>query len=312
MLKRIQKIQNIGRFASCNPPGCEFMPETIVFGFNSQGKSTLTAILRSIQTGNNNILIGRKTFGETAPKKVEIDFEENSKIERYVFQNKEWNKLNSNICIFDSKFISENIFEGDNVSFDQQKNLNSIIIGEQGKELNDEILNLQGKSSDYAEQKGKKTTEFSQHFPRYDLDKFRKLSQDKDIDKKLTEKEKEINFEKNKTEIGRLVDLHLANLNGIDFSIKKVLQKTFDTKQQEIDEHIKAHFSAVGNAKRFLSEGLTLLKQKPSKGKRSCIFCGQELYEKAENLIDLYAAFFKAGYEQLQVEVNSASNYFAK
>src|SRR3989344_7960858 len=169
MLKRIQKIQNIGRFADCNAPGYEFKPETIVFGFNAQGKSTLTAILRSIQTGNNNILISRKTFGAIASKKVEIDFEENSKTEKYVFQNKAWIKLNPNICIFDSKFISENIFEGDNVSFDQQKNLNSIIVGEQGKELNDKILELQGKSSDYAEQKGKKTTEFSQHFPGYDL-----------------------------------------------------------------------------------------------------------------------------------------------
>lgn len=312
MLKRIQKIQNIGRFADCNLPGCEFAPETIAFGFNTQGKSTLTAILRSIQTGNNNILIGRKTFGATAPKKVEVDFEENSKTEKYIFQNKAWNKSNPNICIFDSKFISENIFEGDNVSFDQQKNLNSIIVGEPGKKLSDEIFGLQGKSNEYTEQKGKKTIEFSQHFSEYDLDKFRKLTQDKNIDKKLAEKEKEINFEKNKTEIERLLNLHLANLGGIDFSIKKVLQKTFDTKQQEIDDHIKAHFSTVANAKSFLSEGLPLLKQKPLQGKRSCIFCGQELNEKAENLIDLYATFFKSGYEQLQEEVNNASDYFTK
>ena len=109
MIKRIQKIQNIGRFTNCHPAGCEFAKETIIFGLNTQGKSTLTAIMRSIQTGNNDILIGRKTFGETSDEKVEIDFEENGQDDKYVFQNGVWNKINPNILIFDSKFITENV-----------------------------------------------------------------------------------------------------------------------------------------------------------------------------------------------------------
>ena len=92
MLKRIRRIQNIGRFADCNSAGCEFKDTTIIFGYNTQGKSTLTAILRSLQTGNNDILIGRKTFGSTSAKKIEIDFEENSINQNYIFQNKTWNK----------------------------------------------------------------------------------------------------------------------------------------------------------------------------------------------------------------------------
>ena len=76
MLKRIHKILNIGRFADCQSAGCEFSKETIIFGYNTQGKSTLTAILRSIQTGNNDILIGRKTFGATGNKNIEIQSDE--------------------------------------------------------------------------------------------------------------------------------------------------------------------------------------------------------------------------------------------
>ncbi|UMX47534.1 MAG: hypothetical protein L7H18_03740 [Candidatus Nealsonbacteria bacterium DGGOD1a] len=56
MLKRIHKIKNIGRFVDCNAGGCEFSSEAIIFGLNTQGKSTLTAILRSIQTGNKALL----------------------------------------------------------------------------------------------------------------------------------------------------------------------------------------------------------------------------------------------------------------
>src|SRR3989344_7805441 len=100
MLKRIQQIQNIGKFANCNAAGCEFGNQTIIFGYNTRGKSTLTAILRSLQTGNNSILIGRKTFGATASQKIEIDFDENSTNTKYVFQNQAWNKKNQNILIF--------------------------------------------------------------------------------------------------------------------------------------------------------------------------------------------------------------------
>lgn len=135
MLKRIKKIENIGRLFTAKPPVSEFAKgRQFVFGLNTQGKSTLTAIIRSIQTGNNNILIGRKTFGVTASKKVEIDFEEEVGVnDKYIFQNRAWNKANPNILIFDSKFISENIFDGENITFDQQKNLNTVIIGKKDR-----------------------------------------------------------------------------------------------------------------------------------------------------------------------------------
>ena len=76
----VQKIINIGKFESCIVPGCQFEKETIVFGSNTKGKSTLTAIFRSLQTGNSDILTGRKTFGVTGDKKVEIDFDDNGAI----------------------------------------------------------------------------------------------------------------------------------------------------------------------------------------------------------------------------------------
>jgi hypothetical protein len=43
---------------------------------------------------------------------------------------------------------------------------------------------------------------------------------------------------------------------------------------------------------------------------RTCVFCGQELGAKAEFLVSLYFAFFKGGYEQLQKEIISATDYF--
>ncbi|KKP68450.1 MAG: hypothetical protein UR68_C0016G0010 [Candidatus Roizmanbacteria bacterium GW2011_GWA2_35_19] len=313
MLKRIQRIQNIGKFADCNTAGCEFADNTIIFGYNTHGKSTLTAILRSLQTGNNNILIGRKTFGATGSKKVEIDFDENTVNEKHIFQNKVWNKANPNILIFDSKFITENVFEGEGITFDQQKNMNTIIIGKYGSDLNEEVGKLQKQCDDYENSKRSKSLEFSRHFPNVDLDKFNAIKQDVDIDKKLKEKDKEIKFEKDKEEIKTLVKSHIQTITSIDFSTKSTLQKSLDVKQQEIEDHIKSHFENEENAQNFLNDGLSFLKAKQIDGKnRSCVFCGQELGVNAEKLIDIYSDFFKGGYKELQGEISVAIDSFKR
>lgn len=311
MLKRIQKILNIGKFVDCKAANCEFAKETIVFGYNTQGKSTLTAIFRSIQTGNNNILIGRKTFGATAGKNVEIDFEEGDANDKYIFQNRAWNKANPNIIIFDSKFIVENVFDGENITFDQQKNLNTVIIGKKGQDLNNEIIAMQKQSDDFTNQKSEKTREFTRHFSGYDFDKFKALSEDVSIDDRIKNKDKEIKFEREKKDIKKAIKNHIQNVSGFRFSIRETLVKTLGIKQEEIEAHIKLHFSTEENAQNFLSEGLDFLNEKPADGTpRNCIFCGQELGTNAESLVSLYSAYFKGGYEQLQIEMNNAIDYF--
>ena len=311
MLKRIRKIQNIGRFADCHDAGREFSKETIVFGFNAQGKSTLTAILRSLKHGNNDILIGRKTFGATVGISIEIDFEDGDDNDRYVFQNGAWNKANPDILIFDSKFIADNVFEGEKVTFDQQKNLNTVLIGKTGQDLHSEIVALHEQSEEFANQKAEKTREFTRHFRNFDFEKFRALPEDAAIDKKIKLKETEIQFEREKEDIKKAIRNHIQSLSSYHFSIRETLKKTLDVKQEEIEAHINSQFATHKNAWNFLSEGLDLLKAKPSDGTpRTCVFCGQELGAHAESLVSHYSAYFKGGYEELQNEMNKAIEYF--
>lgn len=311
MLKRIHKIKNIGRFIDCNASGKEFAENTIVFGLNTKGKSTLTAIFRSLKTGNSDLLIGRKTLGSNNPKDVDIDFEDNGVVDKYFFRNRAWNKSHDNLIIFDSKFIAENVFDGESITFDQQKNLNTVIIGKRGQELNSEIIGLQNKSEEYSNKKREKTNEFSRHFPLINIEEFRYLQEDLLIDDKIKEKEKEIKFEKDKDEIRKIIKLHIQNISLINFSIKSTLEKTLDLKQEEIEKHIKANLSSEKNARNFIKEGLDLLKAKPIDGaKRVCVFCGQDLEKDSEDLIKLYSEFFRGGYEQLQNEIVRSIDYF--
>ena len=311
MLKRIRRIQNIGRFAACHDAGRAFSKETVVFGFNAQGKSTLTAILRSLKHGNSDILIGRTTFGAKAGISIELDFEEGDDRDTYIFQNGAWNKPNPDILIFDSKFIADNVFEGEKVTFDQQKNLNTVVIGKKGQDLNDQIDALQKQSEEFKNQKTEKTRQFNSYFRDFEFEDFRGLPEDTGIDDKIKEKEREIRFEGEKEEIKKEIRNHIERVAGYDFSIRETLKKTLDAKQEEIEAHISSHFATHENAWNYLSDGLDLLKSKPSDGTpRTCVFCGQELGKNAEHLVSVYSAYFKGGYEELQNEINDAIGYF--
>lgn len=66
-ITQFQHIGVVGRLRRCRPEGDVTLKKfTLLFGENGRGKSTLCAILRSLQSNNPDIIAGRKTLGETA------------------------------------------------------------------------------------------------------------------------------------------------------------------------------------------------------------------------------------------------------
>lgn len=135
-IEAIQHIKNIGKFSNCQMSGCQFNDNTIIYGKNTLGKSTLTSIFRSLQTGSKKIIEGRKTFGTTNQPAIQIRFSDGTNRELIDYSSNKWSEGNANILIFDTQFISENVFQGEHITFDNQKSLNQIIIGVRGLELN--------------------------------------------------------------------------------------------------------------------------------------------------------------------------------
>ncbi|MBI5101303.1 MAG: AAA family ATPase [Nitrospirae bacterium] len=311
MLKRILKIQNVGRFIDCSAGGCNFGATTLIYANNTNGKSTLTAILRSLQNGNSDLIIGRKSFGMKSSKKIELLFDNGAQNIPFVFQDKKWNQLFPNILIFDSHFISRNIFEGENISFENQKNLNQIIIGQDGQKLSREIAALERQSTDLASKKREKSAEFSRHFPSASLDAFLKLHKDDEIENKLAKLEQEITIAREKEKLKALLDKYINELEKINFyDIRSILEKNLDILQHDIEQHLKDNFASRDNATQFLKAGLSYLKEKPLDSKRRCVFCGQHIEGSGEHLIKVYGDFFKSGYEDLQKAISLKSELF--
>lgn len=74
MLKRFTKIKGIGTYADCSAGGVEFHKTALVFGYNNYGKSTLSDILRSIETQDIGDLLARETIPGPVAQKVSLNF----------------------------------------------------------------------------------------------------------------------------------------------------------------------------------------------------------------------------------------------
>jgi ABC-type lipoprotein export system ATPase subunit len=93
-LRRIKHIGSVGRFRACAAEGdVTFKKFTVIFGENGRGKTTLCSILRSLQTNNPDIVIGRTTLGGSKDPNIVLNFAD----ETVLFKNGAWNKPNENL-----------------------------------------------------------------------------------------------------------------------------------------------------------------------------------------------------------------------
>jgi wobble nucleotide-excising tRNase len=73
MLEKIVQIKSVGRFLNYSASGdVTFRKLTLVYAENRRGKTTLCAILRSLQIGQQEFIAERKTLGATAPAFVRL------------------------------------------------------------------------------------------------------------------------------------------------------------------------------------------------------------------------------------------------
>ncbi len=307
MISRFTIIKGIGRFHECHIGGRSFEKNTIIFGQNTGGKSTLTDILWSLKTGDSCFIEGRKTFGHNGNQQVEL-FDENNKL--YRFPSSEWKNGFDNIEIFDTQFINENVFEGNEITYGHQKKLHSVIIGTEGKKMATEINSLQEELSELTARKTAKTNEFNRVFKReINVEDFSKLRKIEDTDELIKEVKSTIETANNQVKIKGVFDSVDTLLNNIlNQNTKSTLSNLIEAKAELVTEHILRTWKNPLHSKDFLQTGLSLTKDE----QKDCVFCGQELNINAKNLLSVYANLFSKEYKSLQSEVALSISRFEK
>ncbi len=143
MLKNFVSIRNVGRFLNCNPNGdVELRRMNLIFGGNGQGKTTLCAIVRSLQSGDSRYLSERVTRGQSDEPAVMIRIDAGNAN----FGSSGWSTTMPNIAVYDSEFVHENIYAGEVVDHDHKRKLYRVMIGEHGVSLARKVKGNKGPS----------------------------------------------------------------------------------------------------------------------------------------------------------------------
>lgn len=296
-IKKFQSIMNVGRFANCQDQGPEFGKWNLIYAGNGLGKTTICAILRSLQSGDAVCVEERRTLPTNGDVSISVLLDDDI-VAKY--RKQKWDTLVSNIAIFDANFVSRNVSEGEYVTREQRVNSLEVIIGSQGVELVNEFRE--------SVEKGKTINKEIRDSERnigaivnglVSVEEFVNWSKETDIDGKIEENETKLRLAQQRDSI--------ANASGLESISTPVLpadtERLIGTKLADMNadatkllqEHLETHKTEEGRA--WVLEGVKYVSERTER----CPFCGQSAT--TAPLIDIYKEILTERYETLVKEL---------
>jgi wobble nucleotide-excising tRNase len=298
MLRKFVSIKNVGRFRKYGAGGdVDLKKYSLVFAENGRGKTTMCAILRSLQSGDTSLVVGRKTLGQPDPPEVEILTDSGM----LAFRQGAWTGTVPELLIFDTAFVSENVHSGDVVDVEHRRSLYRVIVGKQGVDLAKEIEGLDARSRAKATEINDKAQVVRAFAPAgMTVDGFVALEPDAQIAEKISTKEREFDAVRQSAQISAragLIAIQLASFSKP--TVDALLAKTLDNVAADVELRVKRHIDehALPDGQRWLAAGLTYNQQN-----NRCPFCNQRL-DPVADLIGAFKDFFSAAYKALRDEI---------
>ncbi|MHA1289605.1 MAG: AAA family ATPase, partial [Candidatus Thorarchaeota archaeon] len=277
-----------------------FRKLTLVFAENGRGKTTLCAIFRSLQTGQPEFILERKTLGtDGAPiVKMRIDGE------IFTFSDEAvWSNTYSDILIFDPDFVHRNVYAGDYVGHEHKKNLYRVIVGEEGAKLAEEIDRLDSEIRDISADIRDKKNAVLRTIPNgTTIEQYLKWEPIADVDDQIDKKEAELTnrrriLERNSEIQSKsfLTKIELPQLpNDFEAILTKRLEDVVADAEMRVRQQIHTH-NMGDEGEPWLFQGLDYIVND------KCPFCGQDISE--NELIAAYQSYFNDAYQELKKEV---------
>ena len=133
-LDRIQLLRNLGQFDSVNEGAqLPLTRLTLIYAENGRGKTTLASILRSVGTGDAQLVNERHRLGSPHPPHLILAPRVGPLL---VFQNGAWSTALPGIAVFDDHFVVQNVCAGVEIGPSHRQNLHELILGAPGIALN--------------------------------------------------------------------------------------------------------------------------------------------------------------------------------
>ncbi|MEJ0092701.1 MAG: AAA family ATPase [Methylocella sp.] len=289
-LKKITGIKTVGRFNAGGVSGGEYAKYTLFYAGNGRGKTTLCAMLRSLQENDPVHLLKRRTFGSAADQQVQLLLDTGP----IKFGGGAWSAANPDIHIFDQHFINANVHGGHQIAVDHRRNFYRVVVGPNGVKLAGEIDALDAQATAKQSSITAEKKVLQQHVPRgMTLEAFLKLAEDSGIDTKIAAAEKTLKAVESADAIAKHAALIPVSLPSLPASFEVLMAKGLPEVSADaaarVRDQISAHgFHAGGEA--WLSVGLEHVKDD------KCPFCSASVA--GNDLVNAYQGYFSQAYSE--------------
>ena len=299
MLKKFVTIKNVGRFRNFKAVGdVELKRHSLFHAENGRGKTTLCAILRSLQSGVAAHVIGRTTLGSTDAPEARILNDDDA----VTFTSGAWSGTVPEIAIFDATFVSENVFAGDFVDIAHKRSLYRVIVGRDGVALAKKIEQLDSASRAKAAEIRETAAPLQALLPKNSaLESFLATEEDPGGDERIATAEAELQALRQAAEIRAKTPLTAITIPALPVGLAKLLAATVDGIARDAETRVNAQVEAHamhGRGQTWLSEGVGYVRNE------TCPFCDQPLAPAAQ-LVAAYRAFFSERYRSLRNDIDA-------
>lgn len=297
MLRKIIAVRNVGRFrnsaAAGNPQLARY---TLISGANGFGKTTLCAILRSLQSGDPAHVLGRATLGATEAPFIELLFPAGA----IRFDGGAWTSLVPDLVIFDGVFVAENVHSGEVVEIDHRRNLYRIIIGQEGVRLAEQDTALAATSREMTGAVTAARNALAPHMPQgMRLEAFIGIEPDLDIEAKIAAQEAVVAASREAGAIQARAGLSALLIPAMPEDLAAILSRTLDDVAADAEQLLADHIARHGMAEQgepWIAQGLRHTED-------SCPFCGQDV--QGLPLIAAYRAIFSEQFRALSRDIET-------
>ena len=298
MIEKIIAIRSLGRFVGYAASGdVTFGRVTLIYGENGRGKSTLSAILRSLATNNPQLINERRTLGQTDQPLVELRVDGSNT----TFSDDGWTSNYPQLCIFDPQFIFENVYSGPCVDHEHKKQHYRFVVGERGRDLALKVADLDAQIRDINPQIRSKAADLREHISGdASIDDFLELPAVRDVDEAIAQQRKNVEALEKAQDIREKhllspLSIPVIPIDEIEALLSKQVAGIAEDAARMTMDHIASCMD--DNGETWVRTGLSYVRDS------KCPFCAQSLQDVA--LLGAYKGFFAEAYDAFRGDIES-------
>jgi wobble nucleotide-excising tRNase len=311
MVERIELISNVGQFDTI-APGAQlpFTLFTLIYAENGRGKTTLSAVLRSLATSDRDLINARHRLGAANPPEVRITARGNA---AHVFQNNAWSAPLPNIGIFDDVFVTANVCSGIEIETTHRQNLHELILGAQGVALNAALQNLVAA----IEEHNRQLRQLGDAIPAnvrgvLSVDDFCNLPPDPNLAENILEADRRLAAAQSAAAINAeplFITIDIPEF-GLD-ETRRLLRQSIEDLDAAAAAQVQAHVERLGaGSESWIAAGVGYIPAASQAHGQTCPFCFQSL--DGSEIVQQYRSYFGEAYDTLKRAISDAIQALAR